>query len=96
MTNLEKIQMILRSAGIEDLLADGAPEDEYDSKALEMWQTIKTCQGTKFTSQQLAQTIQSIWERSFAHEPADQLLDQSLHDMYHAIARQILEESTDL
>lgn len=64
------MKIIFKDADIEGLIANGAPDDEYDSEALEIHDAIRGIPENDLTKERLAKIIQDIWETSFGHEPS--------------------------
>ena len=65
MTQAQKIKDIFHDADIEGLIANGAPNNEYDSEALEALRAISALRQEKVTEDNLAAVIGLIWARSF-------------------------------
>ena len=61
----QRTKEIFRDADIEGLIEGGAPDDEYDSEALEFSGAVSALPEAERTEEALISIISLIWARSF-------------------------------
>jgi len=61
----EKIESILVSEDIEDLISGGAPTDEYAGEAKEIAQALEKLRPDQFTEENIVAIISLVWKKSF-------------------------------
>lgn len=63
MLTLQEIEDILRQADVEGFIGDGAPDDEYDSEAQEIYTLLTGA--TTVDGNKVMAILVAVWERFF-------------------------------
>lgn len=87
MITVEKIAQALHAADIEGLLADGAPDDEYDSEAADIAAAVEQLSPSELTVENLAAVIKSIWDKSFGHDENE---SEEVREIFINLSRNLL------
>jgi len=66
--DLESIQDIVRAADPEGLLANGAPQDEYEPEEDELYAELEHLPASEITEELVRQFLTGIWEAAFDSE----------------------------
>lgn len=90
MTIADEIQRIFRVADVEGLIADGAPDDEYDSEAVEVAEALAALKKEDLTEKNISAIISLVWARSFNR--GEEEIEMRL-PAFREIARKILGAS---
>ena len=59
------VETIFRVEDIEGLIEMGAPDDEYDSEAKEIFDTLKGFGEDQFTEDNIVAVISRVWKKMF-------------------------------
>lgn len=63
--SFNQVVELLRSLDIEDLIAAGAPLDEYDGEAKDIVRELTILPVHQTTTDQIIQIISEVWQKSF-------------------------------
>lgn len=84
--DLESIKELVRNADTEELIANGAPSDEYDGEAEQLHLVIGNLPTAGLTVPNILPHIEAIWRKSFGYD--DEVLMKIRPDL-QALAEQI-------
>lgn len=79
--SLHKVKTLLDREDIENLLAYGAPHDEYEREAEMIYNAVTRLQSDlpqDFTTERVTSAIQEVWEKMFGPFEPDQLRAREL------------------
>lgn len=87
-TSLTDIQQFFREEDIEGLIADGAPDDEYDSEAEDIVAAMAKLSPDNIDEPHVVSIIALVWAQSF-HRDENEIAARM--DAFRRIATRILE-----
>jgi hypothetical protein len=87
MISQAKIETILREADIEGLIESGAPDDEYDSEAVEIAVALEKIAPGDLTEDNVLTIVCGIWNKSFGHDESE---TEKVKPYFRKIVRSIL------
>ena len=95
--DLASIKELTRDADIEGFIADGAPTDEYDTEAEELFKAIQHFATKELVSTRLTPILKRIWAVNF-NVSGDELVSRqpALDGLANQIARFFGPEATPL
>ena len=82
--DLESIQDIVRNADPEGLLAEGAPQDEYEPEEEELYAELEALSASEITEELVSQILNTIWEAAFDSEATPER-EAALHTIVERI-----------
>jgi hypothetical protein len=85
---LKEIEDVLRRTDIEGLIESGAPDNEYESEAIEILRVFSQFTSQELTEDKMLEIICDVWTRSFGHDKheTDKIKDVFLH-VVHELCR---------
>lgn len=84
----QSILQLLNEADIEGLLAVGAPADEYETEAEDIFQALQAIQPKNLSADAILAVVVSVWANSFG---LDESAIRQRHDAFRNIIRLILK-----
>lgn len=78
--DLASIQELFATADIEGFIADGAPADEYETEADELFAAIEHFPTAELLRAKLMPILEGIWRKSFSLDDAGLALRRSALD----------------
>ena len=84
--DLPSIKELVRDADVEGFIADGSPEDEYDTEAEQFHAAIANFPTSEITVPNLQPILNTVWKKSFNLDATD--LTQR-HGPLNVLAQQI-------
>lgn len=73
--DLHSIQELVATADVEGFIADGAPEDEYETEAELLHSELKDLTTSELVPEKILPILDGIWTSNFSL-PSDQLLQR--------------------
>ena len=64
--DIDSIQELVAAADIESFIADGAPADEYETEADDLFAAIQHFSTTDITSEKLIPILEGVWSKAFS------------------------------
>jgi len=65
LVSLENLESALRIEDVESLIAGGAPQDEYDSEAKEIFSALASLSADKQTEANIVVILSLVWAKTF-------------------------------
>lgn len=87
MSRYELIRELLRTEDIEDLIALGSPDDEYDTEARMIAEDVRTAewkQDQPLTRDQIRDVVVRVWTKMFGISDEDAAKRSAVFDMVAA------------
>lgn len=84
-----KIKEVLKRHDVEGLIAGGAPADEYDSEAEEIYAALQLPENLPVNEDAVFDIVCRVWNKSFGHAPEE---TSRIAPVFRTIASDILAQ----